>query len=132
MKNQEIAKIFYEMANYLEMEGVAFKPYAYEKVALSLETLKEDVAAIYKKGGREALEKIPGVGKNIADRIEEYLKTGKMKYYAKLKKKTPINIEELIRVEGLGPRKVKILFQKLGIRNIKDLEKKAKAHKIAP
>ena len=132
MKNQELAKIFYEIASYLEMEGVAFKPYAYQKVAIALEALEEDVAAIYKKGGREALEKIPGVGKNIADRIEEYLKTGKMKYYAKLKKKTPINIEELIRVEGLGPRKVKILFQKLGIRNIKDLEKKAKAHKIAP
>jgi len=132
MKNQEIANIFYEIANYLEMEGVAFKPYAYQKVAIVLENLEEDIADIYEKGGKEALEKIPGVGKNIADRIEEYLKTGKIKYYLQLKKKTPVNMEELIRVEGLGPRKVKVLYQKLGIRNIKDLEKKAKAHKIAP
>jgi DNA polymerase (family 10) len=132
VKNQEIANIFYEIANYLEMEGVAFKPYAYQKVAIVLENLEEDIADIYEKGGKEALEKIPGVGKNIANRIEEYLKTGKIKYYLQLKKKTPVNMEELIRVEGLGPRKVKILYQKLGIRNLKDLEKKAKMHKIAP
>jgi hypothetical protein len=68
----------------------------------------------------------------IPEKIEEYLKTGKIKYYESLKKKTPVNIEELIRVDVLGQRKVKVLYQKLGIRNIKDLEKKAKAHKIAP
>jgi len=131
MRNQEIANIFYEIANYLEMEGADFKPYTYKKVAITLEALEEDVSDIYKKGGAEALEKIPGVGKSIAEKIEEYLKTGKIKYYQELKKKTPINIEELIRVEGLGPRKVKVLYQKLGIRNLKDLEKTAKAGKIA-
>jgi len=132
MKNQEIAQIFYEIADFLEMEGVAFKPYAYQKAAITLENLKEDVANIYKKGGIEALEKIPGVGKSIAEKIEEYLKTGRIKYYQDLKKKTPVNMEELIRVEGLGPRKVKILYQKLGIKNLKDLERAAKAGKIAP
>ena len=132
MKNQEIASIFYKIANYLEMEGVAFKPYAYERVAIIFENLEEDIADIYRKGGRKALEKIPGVGKSIAESIEEFLKTGRIKYYESLKKKTPVNIDELARVEGLGPRKVRILYQKLGIRNIKDLEKKAKAHKIAP
>jgi len=132
MKNQELAKIFYEIAAYLEMEGVAFKPYAYEKAALTLETLEEDIEEIYKKGGLPALEKIPGVGKSIAEKIEEYLKKGKIKYYRELKKKTPLNIEELTAVEGMGPKKVKILYQKLGIRNLKDLEKAARAHKIAP
>jgi len=131
MKNQELAKIFYEIADYLEMEGVIFKPYAYQKVALTLETLEKDVQDVYKEGGKKALEKIPGVGKSIAEKIEEYLKTGKIKYYQDLKKKTPVNMEELVQVEGLGPKKVKVLYQKLGIRNLKDLEKAAKAHKIA-
>ena len=63
MKNQELAKIFYELADYLEMEGVAFKPYAYQKAAITLEALEEDVGEIYKEGGRKALEEIPGVGK---------------------------------------------------------------------
>ncbi len=131
MKNREIAKIFYEIADFLEMEGVAFKPYAYQKAAIALETLEEDVGMIYKKGGQKALEDIPGVGKSIAEKIEEYLKTGKIKYWEDLKKKTPINIEELIAIEGLGPKKVKVLYQKLGIRNLKDLEEAAKTHKIA-
>ena len=75
MKNQELAKIFYEIANYLEMEEMPFKPYAYQKAAITLETLEEDIEEIYKEGGRKAILKIPGVGKSIADKIEEYLKT---------------------------------------------------------
>jgi DNA polymerase (family 10) len=131
MKNQEIANIFYEIADFLEMEGVAFKPYAYQKAAITLETIEKDVADIYREGGRVALEKIPGIGKSIAEKIEEYLKTGKIKYYQDLKKKTPVNMEELTAVEGLGPKRVKVLYQKLGIRNLKDLEKAAKSHEIA-
>jgi len=132
MRNQELAKIFNEMANFLEMEGVAFKPYAYQRAAVSLEALKEDVGDIYKRGGIKVLMEIPGVGKAIADHIEEYLKTGKIKHYEKYKKKLPLKIDELIRVEGMGPRKIRTLFQKLKIKNLKDLEKAAKAHKIAP
>jgi len=131
MRNQELAKIFYEIADYLEMEGIAFKPYAYRKAAIILETLQEDVKEIYKKGGAKALEEIPGVGKNIALKIEEYLKTGKIKYYQELRKKTPIDFEGLTAVEGIGPKKAKILYQKLGIRNLKDLERAVKLHKIS-
>ena len=132
MKNQEITKIFYEIADYLEMKGVAFKPYAYQKAAITLETLEEDVKEIYKRGGLEALKEIPGVGESIALKIEEYLKTGKIKYYEEFKKKIPVNLEELMAVEGMGPKKTKVLYEKLGIRNIKDLEKAARAHKISP
>ena len=81
MKNQEIAKILYEIADFLEMESVPFKPYAYQKAALALETLGEDIEEIYKRGGEEAIKKIPGVGESIAQKIIEYLKTGKIKYY---------------------------------------------------
>ncbi len=132
MKNQEIAKIFYNIAKYLEMDNVAFKPYAYEKAGNSLEALEKDVGEIYNKGGLKSLMEIPGVGKNISDHIEEYLKSGKITVYEQLKKKLPLNVDELVKVEGMGPRKVKILYQKLGIKNLKDLEKAAKKHQIAP
>ncbi len=134
MLNQEIAKIFYEMAQYLDMEGnmVPFKSIALKKVAVNLESLNEDAKNIYKKGGLKALMEIPGVGKGIAFKIEEYLKTGKIKELMALKKKTPVDLKELIKVEGLGPRKIKILYQELGVKNIKDLEKAAKIRKIAP
>jgi len=130
MKNKEIAQIFYEIADYLEMEGVKFKPYAYQKAAITLETLKEDIKEIYEKGGIEALCAIPGVGKSIAEKIKEYLTTGKIQYYQELKDKTPVNLKELTQIEGLGPKRVKILYEKLKIRNLKDLEKAVKEHKI--
>jgi len=132
MKNQELSKIFFEMANYLEIDGVSFKPYAYRKAALSLDSLREDVGEIYRNGGIKALQEIPGVGEGIAGAIEEYLKNGRVKDLERLKKKLPFKIEELLKVEGLGPKKIKVLYQKLGVKNLKDLEKAVKAHKIAP
>ncbi|MEK9134734.1 MAG: DNA polymerase/3'-5' exonuclease PolX [Patescibacteria group bacterium] len=132
MINQELAKIFYEIADYLEMDKIPFKPFAWRKVANVLEAMEEDVGDIYEKGGRGALEEIPGVGKSIAENIEEYLKTGKVRYYEEFKRSLPINLPELIAVEGLGPKKVKVLYEKLRVSNLKDLEKAAKAHKIAP
>ncbi len=131
MKNQEIAKILYEIAGYLEMEGVAFKPRAYEKAAHSIESLEEDIAEIYQKNGIEALKNIPGVGQSIAEKIEEFLKTGKVKYYEDLKKKYPVAISEMTQVEGLGPKMALKLYQKLKIKNIKELEEAAKSGKIS-
>ena len=130
MVNQEIAQIFYDIAQFLEMEAVAFKPYAYEKAGLALETLAEDVKEIYKKEGFEGLKKIPGVGENIAGKIEEYLKTGKIKYYEGYKKKYPVNIQELTAVEGVGPKMVRDLWKYLKIKNLFDLEKASRAGKI--
>lgn len=127
MINLELAQIFYRIADFLELKEVEFKPRAYGKVARVLETLETDVAGTYKKGGLKALEEIPGVGKNIALKIEEYIKTGKIKNYQKLKKQCPVDIEELLKIEGLGSKKIKILYKKLKIKNLKDLEKAAKA-----
>ena len=111
MPNQELAKILYEIGDFLDMEKIAFKPYAYQKAAITLDTLEKDVAEIYKEGGIKALEKIPGVGKSIAKKIEEYIKTGKIKYYEQLKKKMPVKVEELTAIEGIGPKTVQNISQ---------------------
>lgn len=129
-KNFEIAKIFYAIAEYLEMDKIPFKPQAYEKAAISIEALDKDIETIYKTGGLKALEEIPGVGKSIAEKIEEYLKTEHIEYYEEFRKKLPINLEEITRVEGVGVRKAKILYEKLGIKNLAELEAAAKAGKI--
>ncbi len=131
MHNQEIAKILNLIAEYLEMQEVPFKPAAYQKVALVIENMEESVDEIYDKQGLKGLEDIPGVGKSIAAKIAEYLDTGKIKYYERLRKKAPVDIEELTAVEGLGPKRIKSLYQKLNVRNVKDLEKAARSHKIA-
>ncbi|MBP1720592.1 MAG: hypothetical protein H6Q50_104 [Deltaproteobacteria bacterium] len=132
MKNQSLAKMFYEIAEYLEMDGVPFKPYAYQKAAMTLEALKEDVEDVYRQGGVKALRALPGVGDAIAKKIEEYVTTGRLRYYEEFKEKMPIDLDEITRVEGMGPRRAKILFEKLGVRNLKELEEAARGGRIAP
>ena len=131
VSNQEIAEILYEMAQYLEMQDIPFKPRAYEKVAGTVDGLEESVSDIYNKGGVEALLQIPGVGRGIAERIEEFIKTGSVKDYEQLKKKTPVDLKSFRGIEGIGPKSIKKLYQKLKIKNINDLEKAVRAGKIA-
>lgn len=131
IRNKEISKILYEIGEYLEMKNIPFKPQAYEKAAYSVENLEEEICEIYKKSGIKAIENIPGVGISIALKIEELLKTGRLKYYEKLKKSFPVEIGKLSAIEGVGPKIIYKLYKKLKIRNINDLERAAKANKIA-
>ncbi len=131
MKNHEVARILKNISILLDMDDVPFKPRAYEKAALTIEALEEDIEKIYAKGGIKALKQIPGVGESIAEKIAELIKTGKLDYYEQLHKKVPVDLEALTRIEGLGPKTIKILWQKLEISNIEELEKAALEHKIS-
>jgi DNA polymerase (family 10) len=113
------------------MDDVPFKPRAYEKAALSIEVLEEDVEEIYRRSGIKGLKQIPGVGAGIAEKIEELITTGKLEYYEELTKKAPVDFESLSGIEGLGPKKIKVLWEKLHIKNMDDLEKAALEHKIS-
>jgi DNA polymerase (family 10) len=130
MKNLELAQIFYQMAEFIEMDEVSFRSHAYNKAARTLESLEVDIEEIYQKGGIKELKKTPGIGEKIAKKIEEYIKTGKIKTYQRLKKQCPVDLESLTAIEGLGSRKIKVLYKKLKIKNLKDLKKAAKAGKI--
>ena len=131
---REISKILSDMAIFLDMDEVAFKPSAYERAARSIEDQdldNDDLKAMYKTGGVKSLMEIPGVGRGIAEHIEEFLKKGTFAEYEKYKKKYPVDIEGLTSVSGVGPKMVKTLWQKLKIKNLADLEKAAKVGKIA-
>ena len=130
MRNKEVAQLLSNFAVFLEMDDVPFKPRAYEKAAETIEALGEDIEEIYRMGGTKALEEIPGVGKGIAKKIEEYLKTGSVKEYNALAKKIPVKLAELRSIEGVGPKTIKTLYRKLHITNIASLKKAALAQKI--
>lgn len=130
LENFEIAKILREISEYLEMQSVPFKPQAYSKAASGIEEIDTPLADIYKSGGLKALEDIPGIGVSIAEKIEELLKTGHSRYYEGLKKKTPVDLSSLTSVEGIGPKSIKKLYEKLNIRNLADLEKATREGKI--
>lgn len=133
MINKKIAKIFFEIADFLEMEDIPFRPQAYRRAALVLNDFEEDVQEIYNRGGKKALDKeVSGIGESLAKKIEEYLLTNKIKYLEYLRKRTPLDMEKLNAVEGLGPKRLKVLYVKLGIATIEDLEKAARSGEIAP
>lgn len=127
MKNTHVAKILYEIADLLEMQDVQFKPRAYRRAARSVESLPKPIEEVYSEG---KLDELPGVGVNIAKKIAEIIETGSLKYFEELKKSTPIDFESLLSVEGLGPKTVQLLYTKLGITSLDDLELAAKQHKI--
>ncbi len=127
MKNLLIAKLLNNIADILEIQEVQFKPQAYRKAAMAIESLPEDIEQLAKEG---KLEEIPGVGESIAEKIREIVETGKLKYYEKLKKQVPVDVEELNAIPGLGPKKIKALYQKLKVKNLKDLEAAIKKGKV--
>lgn len=126
MSNQSLATVLREMGLYLEMAGEPFKSRAYERVAETVEAMAEDIAALYARAGLEALEEVPGVGKGIAGRIEEYLVRGRVKELESLIKKFPVDVAGLSAIEGVGPKMIKTLWQKLKIKTVDDLEKAAR------
>lgn len=131
MKNAGIVEIFENLYNILSIdEKTRFEALAYQRAARTLESMSDDVSDIYNKYGIDGLMKIPGVGKGIAQHIVEYLKTGKIQKYEEIKDKYPINFKDLFRMEGLGPKKAILLYNKLGIKNLNDLKKAAEEHKI--
>jgi len=131
MRNPEIAAIFYAIADILEMQNVKWKPQAYSRAARAIESMSNDVQEIYRVEGMEGLMEIPGVGEGLAKKIVEYIQTGKIKGYERLKASLPKGLAELIEVPGMGPKKAMLLFNKLKIQNIAGLKKAAQEHKIA-
>ena len=128
MKNLELSQIFEQIAKILKIkEENPFKIRAYEKITLVLENLPIDIETIYHQGG---LNNIPGVGTGIAKKIEEFLTTGKLEYYEKLKETIPSGVIELLDISEVGPKTAKLLYEELGVDNIEKLEKAVKEHRI--
>lgn len=128
MKNQEIAKIFNEIADLLEIKGEnQFRIRAYRRAAQNIEGLPKSVEEIPK----EELLNVPGIGHDLAGKIEEYIKTGKMQAHEELKHEIPEGLLTLLSVPSLGPKTSKLLYEKLKIKSLDDLERLAKEHKLA-
>ena len=127
MKNQLVARILNETADMLEMQDVEFKPRAYRRAARTIESLAEPIEQVYAEG---KLLDLPGVGEAIAKKIGEIVKTGSLKYYEELRRRTPVDLEALLAVEGVGPKTVGLLYRKLGVKSLEDLERAAKEHRI--
>jgi len=127
MKNQEIVRTFNDIADLLEIKGEnPFRIRAYRRAALNIESLSTDIASTPK----DELMKIPGIGQDLAGKILEYIQTGKMQAYEDLKKEVPEGLSGLLSVPSLGPKTAKLLFEKLQVKDLDDLARLAREHKL--
>ena len=113
-----------------EDPNVQFRARAYYRAADTIASLPENVADIYSKNSINGLLEIPSVGKAIASKIEEYIKRGKVRHLEELKAKVPVDIDELYGIEGIGPKTIRMFYDKLQIKNLADLEKAAAEGKL--
>jgi DNA polymerase (family 10) len=129
MKNQELASIFDRIADILEFRGdLVFKVNAYRRAARALEGLSLDAADLAAPGG---LEEIPGIGKAIAEKIREYLSTGRMAKLAELERSVPAGLIDLMAVQGLGPKTLSLLHRELGVKDRNSLRQALESGRAA-
>lgn len=130
MDNKTIAGIFAEIGDILDIKGEDFfRINAYRKGALIISSLPYDLRDMVENNPSE-IAKISGVGEGLRDKIVELVQTGKCKEYEKIKKTVPSGLVEMLKIRTLGPKKVKMLYSKLGIKNINELKKAAESGKI--
>ena len=129
MQKDEIADILKEIGVFLELKGEnPFKTRAYQNGARTLENLSEPLDQLIEKKG---LGKIKGIGSALAEKITELATTGKLDYYDNLKDSIPEGLIAMLNIPGLGPKKVKVVHEKLGIDTVEALEQACKKNKLA-
>ncbi|MGH7786888.1 MAG: DNA polymerase/3'-5' exonuclease PolX [Candidatus Binatia bacterium] len=128
--NAEVAERLREMAAFLDMTAVQFKPRAYEKASYAVEGLDHPIRELYQASGVKALAALPSIGKGIAERIGEIIETGTCADLEALRRATPVDVMGLTAIEGLGPKMVKALYDDLGIRTVAELQRAAQAGRI--
>ncbi|BBG65316.1 DNA polymerase X family [Hydrogenimonas sp.] len=129
LSNSEIADIFNQMADMLEIKGEnPFKVRAYRNAARTVQNLGKSLEELVESG--MDLTKLPGIGADLSDAIKEILKTGKFSKLEALKKELPEGLESLLSIEGLGPKRIRQLYDTFGITSLEDLAKVAQSGDI--
>lgn len=130
MHNSEIADMFDEMADLLEIgEANEFRVRAYRNAARTVSGLPQNIADMVKGG--EDLSELPGIGKDLAGKISQIVETGKLAQLEELRQNVPEELIELTHLAGLGPKRVKVLYEDLGISSLEQLREAAESNKIS-
>ncbi len=136
--NSEISDILRKISFLLELDmdnddnktNLNFKNRAYIRAADQIDNLPLSISSLYEERGINGLLQIPSIGKAISSKIEEYIKTGKIEYHEILKSKYPIQLDDFVGLEGIGPKTLRAIIDRLPVRNLSDLERAAKEGKL--
>src|SRR6266700_5241709 len=128
MRNLEIASVFNQIADLLEIQGAhPFRIRAYRRAALNIEGLADNVETLSLGG---SLDDIPGIGSDLAGKIDEYLRTGRMEFHERLKKEVPLGLAKMVEIPSVGPKTAKEIYDRFRIETIEDLEALCKTDKL--
>jgi DNA polymerase (family 10) len=127
MDNEDVATVLFEIADLLDLQGVAFKPNAYRRAARNINALEEDINKIAAEG---RLRDIPGVGEAMTKKIEELVATGKLDYLTQLRSEVPPGLVEILKIPDVGPKTAMVLYKELGISTVDGLKEAALNHKL--
>ena len=128
MKNQQVAEILAAMADILSIQGENYhRIMAYRRAAENVATLGQPLEEVWRAG---ELETIPGIGKTLAAKIDELMRTGHLEAYEKLKAQVPAGVVEMLQIPDVGPRKAALFWNELGITNVEALEKAAREGRL--
>src|SRR3989338_3692694 len=131
MTNTHIALTFERIGKMLALQGeYPFRVRAYERAAQVVMSMTEDVAALYKERGTKGLMDIPGIGEDLAAKIEEMVTTGKLAFLTELEKQIPKGVLEIATIQSMGTKKTQFVWQKFKVKHIDDLERLAKSGKL--
>jgi DNA polymerase (family 10) len=128
MTNAQMAKIFGEIADLLELKGEnPFRVRAYRRAAMNVEGIPKELSSL----GEKELTAIPGIGKDLAGKIRQYSETGRVDLHEELKKEIPAGLLAILRVPGVGPKTAKMLHDKRNVKSLEELEELARGRKLA-
>lgn len=129
VQNAEIAAMFDQAADLLEIKGEnQFRVRAYRRAARVVEGLPRGVKAML--AAQEDLSELPGIGKDLAGKIADIVKTGHFKLLEQLKKKLPGQLGDMAALPGLGPKRIKLLYDRLKVRTLEDLRRAIRAGRL--
>jgi len=128
MINLRVVQVFRDIAKILEIKGEnRFRIRAYERAAQNIEGLSEDLEDFIRE---DRLREISGIGKDLSERIKEFVKTGKIRLFEDLKKSIPPGLLDLLKIPSVGPKTAKLLYEQLKIESVAQLEKAIKNNKL--
>jgi DNA polymerase (family 10) len=130
LSNADVGRRLRELALFLAMQDVPFKPQAYERAAIAVAAHPTPVARILAEKGEAGLCAVQGVGKGIAERIAELLRTGRIADLERARAEVPVDIVGLTSIPGVGPKAVRALHRALGVRTVSELAEAARAGRV--
>jgi DNA polymerase (family 10) len=128
MRNLEIAFIFNQIADLLEIQGAnPFRIRAYRRAAMNIEGLADNIETLALSG---TLRNIAGVGEDLANKIEEYIRTGRIEFHEQLKREVPLGLAKLVEIPSVGPKTAKQIYDLFRIQSIEELEALCRTEKL--